>query len=241
MHRVLPTRSKSGSFLACLWLLRRCLSLRVPHYYGPLGHQAQAHDIWGKVIQPSDVIIDATCGNGHDSLFLASKLSYLNENPGKLYCIDIQEEAITATTKRLTDNNLGAWIGNHIQLIHGSHSHFPSTISPETVGLICYNLGYLPGKTRTVHDETGELNVVITKPDSTLMSLKKALPLIRQGGLLSVVAYPGHPGGQEELHTVQTFMTELCDQTWRVYGSYPLNKPKLPVLFNAFKIDKRKK
>lgn len=54
-----------------------------------------------------------------------------------------------------------------------------------------------------------------------------------------MTAYPGHTGGAEETSCVHNFMSTLDDHVWRVYANMPLNRPKAPVLFNAFKIDKR--
>jgi len=46
--------------------------------------------------------VDATCGNGNDTAFLAS---LVGEN-GRVFGFDIQDKAIANTTKKLTDLNL---------------------------------------------------------------------------------------------------------------------------------------
>lgn len=46
-------------------------------------------------------MLDATCGNGHDTLFLANLVG----PNGTVYAFDIQEEAIEHTTARLIENN----------------------------------------------------------------------------------------------------------------------------------------
>lgn len=86
-------------------------------------HLDLAHDYWRRLIQPGDVVIDATCGNGHDTEYLATLTD-------QVYGIDIQLEAIEKTRARVPTAHL----------IHGSHSTFPN-VSPK---LIVYNLGYLP-------------------------------------------------------------------------------------------------
>lgn len=231
--------------MTCMLVLKRCLSFGVPHNYGPLGHLQTTHRIWKEIVNPGDILVDATCGNGHDSLYLA-KLLLSNGGAGRLYCIDIQKDAVDSTVRRLrSDTEIGSLVNDHICFVNTSHETFPSDISPESVALICYNLGYLPGKPRgtgtAVEGSGTAVQSLITKPHTTLASLQNALPLIRQGGLLSVVAYPGHEGGREETEAVDTFMRGLDEQEWRVYGNYPLNKPRLPVVFSAFKIDKRPK
>jgi hypothetical protein len=38
---------------------------------GAASHLALAHSIWGQVLRPGSVVVDATCGNGHDALAIA--------------------------------------------------------------------------------------------------------------------------------------------------------------------------
>ena len=40
----------------------------------------------GQVLQPGDVAVDATCGNGHDSLFMAQAIG----PTGELHAVDLQ-------------------------------------------------------------------------------------------------------------------------------------------------------
>ena len=46
-----------------------------------------AHDFLSQVITPEDIVVDATMGNGYDTLFLA-KLAK------QVYAFDIQEQAL---------------------------------------------------------------------------------------------------------------------------------------------------
>ena len=48
-------------------------------------------------VSEGDVVVDATCGNGYDTLRLAQL------SPAKLYAFDIQQEAVDATRKRLRE------------------------------------------------------------------------------------------------------------------------------------------
>ena len=227
-------------------ILKQCFGLRVPYNFGPLGHIYASKQIWKSVVRPGDTVIDATCGNGHDSTQLA-KLA-LTPSAGKVYCIDIQSEATTSTrNKFLSDPALSVFLSEErVSIITASHETFPPTIEPLSVALICYNLGYLPGAKSTplsipnTGTERPPLSncKLITKTETTIASLTNALPLIKDGGLLSVVAYPGHEGGEVETEAVKAFMAALDEQVWRVYGNFPLNRPKSPVLMSAFRIDK---
>lgn len=218
-----------------LGTLLTCLAANAPFNYGPLGHLKVSKQLWQDVAKPGRIVIDATCGNGHDSLELA-RLS-LTPISGKLYCMDLQEEAITNTRSRL-EKHLSADLVSRVDFIQGCHSVFPSSILSETVSLICYNLGYLPGLS-TQSSSNSETQQVITTTDTTLKSLSAALPLLKQGGMLTVTAYPGHDGGEVEVKAVQDFLSSLSPDDWRVYSHAPLNRPKSPILYAAFRIDKR--
>ena len=58
-----------------------------------------AHRYWKEWIIPGDIVIDATCGNGNDTLFLAN--CALTSTSGTVYAIDIQSEAIANTRARI--------------------------------------------------------------------------------------------------------------------------------------------
>ena len=48
------------------------------------------------IINEDDVVIDATMGNGYDTVYLAKKVG----PKGKVYAFDVQEEAIKSTSKK---------------------------------------------------------------------------------------------------------------------------------------------
>ena len=170
---------------------------------------ALAHSLWTSILNPmmtnnkNIIVIDATCGNGQDSLALAKILSPSKATDHLLLCIDVQESAIENTSNKLRDY-FGEEYDKHVRMICGSHapllSLFDNVVSEEkAVGLICYNLGYLPG------DKTKEIK---TKIGSTIESLKYAATLIDINGILSVVTYP--QTNREEAIAVLAFMEGLA-------------------------------
>ena len=62
-----------------------------------------------------------------------------------------------------------------------------------------FNLGYLPGGDRSI----------ITESHSSLAAIRTSLSLIRPGGVVTVLAYPGHSGGNDETESVQRLIEEL--------------------------------
>lgn len=130
-----------------------------------------------------DIVVDATAGNGHDTLFLADKVG----PDGHVFAFDIQLAAIEKTKENLTLANLLS----RVTLINGSHAHMDEYIPQYHHGeikLAMFNLGYLPGSSKEV----------ITTPESTVDAVTKAFALLKNGGKLSIAYYTGHPGGKEE-------------------------------------------
>ena len=149
----------------------------------------EAHKTIRPYLSEQSISIDATMGNGHDTLFLA-------KHSLKVYAFDIQEKAITATRTRLEKNNC---IDN-VSLIHAGHETMAQHIIPgEKADVILFNLGYLP------HADLG----IITQKESTLTALNSAINLLSAKGIISIIAYPGHCGGQAELQAIKHWYKQL--------------------------------
>lgn len=178
-------------------------------------HLDVAHNQWKASVCPGDIIIDATCGNGHDSLFL-SQLA-LTPSSGQLFAIDIQGNAITKT-RELLQKTLSFNIFERILFIEGCHSSFPAEILPETVKLVTYNLGYLPGGNKTL----------TTQVETTLQSITKALKLLMAGGIMSITCYPGHEEGKKEEDLLLNYFAKLDPRVWQCTHQRWLNRRKSP-------------
>lgn len=180
-------------------------------------HLETAHNIWKSIVQPGDTVIDATCGNGHDMLFLAKLL--FSSNGGLLYAIDIQAEAIMKArdivAEHLSEDKL-----NQVRFIRGCHSIFPEDISKNSVKLIVYNLGYLPGGNK----------MLTTLLGTTLTSINAALELLVDGGVISITCYPGHEEGKVEEDELMKFASALDPKVWVCSHQRWLNRQKAPSL-----------
>lgn len=139
-----------------------------------------AHRLVDEAMRSGDLAVDATAGNGHDTVFLAERVG----ESGKVVAFDIQAEAIAAARARVD----AAGLGGRVEFIHGSHDRMADHAAPGSVAAVMFNLGYFPG---------GD-HAVITRTAGTLAALEAALSLLKPGGVLTVVCYPGHPGGDEE-------------------------------------------
>lgn len=88
-------------------------------------------------VQPGDICIDATMGNGNDTLLLSS----LCGKDGHVFAFDIQEAALINTRKRLME----ADAPQNYTLLLESHTNIEHYVDPGTASCITFNLGYLPG------------------------------------------------------------------------------------------------
>jgi hypothetical protein len=180
-------------------------------------HTHLAHLIWKDFLRPGMTVIDATAGNGHDTLFLAKCV--LTPNSGWVHAFDIQEKALEATQKRLQEH-LPETLLKRITLHHTSHETFPENLAPS---LIAYNLGYLPG--------ADPQNTTLA--ESTLTSCQNALNILNSKGLLSITLYPGHPEGHLEKSLLLPWLTTLTHLP--IFHHTPLSRPNQPSLITLRK------
>lgn len=150
-----------------------------------------------KIINKDDVVVDATMGNGYDTIYLGK---LVGEN-GKVYAFDVQEEALKSTRKKVEKENMN----NIIELILDGHENLDQYVK-ENVACVVFNLGYLP---RAKHQ-------IITKPDTTLEAIKKSLSLLKPNGVISIAIYTGHEGGMEEKNYISEYLNRLDQNEFNV-------------------------
>lgn len=150
-----------------------------------------------KIIEKGDVVIDATMGNGYDTVYLGNLVG----ETGKVYAFDVQEEAVKSTRKKVERDNMTS----RVELILDGHENLDKYVK-ENVSCVVFNLGYLP---RAKH-------VIITKPDTTLQAIKKSLDLLKPNGIISIAAYIGHEGGLEEKNHICEYLNNLDQNQYNV-------------------------
>jgi tRNA1(Val) A37 N6-methylase TrmN6 len=181
-----------------------------------------AHDLIRNILVPGDIAIDATVGNGHDTLFLAERVAPL----GHVYGFDIQQAAIDSTHRKFRQNGLE----NCLTLTHGSHALMIDQIPAQFHGnikAVMFNLGYLPGSDKSV----------ITQTESTLAALTASARILAGNGILTVLAYPGHQGGDMETDQVKNWCELLDNKQFEVNTIYSTeHKQTAPRLFTIRKL-----
>jgi len=166
-----------------------------------------------KAISPGDTVVDATMGNGHDTLLLCRLVG----PEGTVYAFDVQPRAVEITRARLLENDM---LGR-ARLFCLGHEHMAEKV-PGPVAAAVFNLGWLPG---------GD-HAVTTRWETTKTAVEGALSLLRPRGVMVICAYPGHPEGQRERQALQTLLAALAPQAYNVLRQQFLNAgPDAPECF----------
>ena len=163
-----------------------------------------AHDFLAQVITKDDVVVDATMGNGHDTLFLA-KLAK------QVYAFDIQEQALQKTSQRLQEADL-----INVELLLQGHETVDQFVTEVKAAI--FNLGYLPSADKSI----------ITQPQTTIESLDKLCQMLINGGRIAIMIYYGHEGGDVERDAVLDFVSQLPQQEYTATIYRTLNQINNP-------------
>ena len=146
--------------------------------------------------------VDCTCGRGHDTKFLCD----ISEN---VIALDIQKEAIDST-KDLLQNY------TNVKVIQDSHVNIDKYI--DKVDVVMYNLGYLP---------KGDKNIT-THKNEVILSLKKAMNLLANHGIITICVYPGHPEGMKESNELITFLSQINQKEFDIVKYEFVNQINYP-------------
>lgn len=175
-----------------------------------------AHEIVKKVVEDGDVVVDATLGNGNDSLFLSS----LTPN-GKVYSFEVQKSAVDKFNNIIYEKGI-----KNIKVIYDGHENMDLYIDKK-VKTIMFNLGYLPGSDKTV----------TTKSNTTLEAVQKGLKLLLPGGVMTIAVYIGHEEGQREAEELLKLISELDSKQFSIMNINFINRNNAPFLIVIEKND----
>ena len=170
-----------------------------------------AHEWAAERLRAGDLAIDATCGNGHDTLFLAKSVG---EN-GRVAAFDIQPEAIESARKRIEKSGL-----ENVDFFLLGHEKMLSVLGEKWLGnvsAVFFNLGYLPRSDKSI----------TTHGDTTLRALEAARKMLAHGGIISIAVYTKHLGGFEESARIRDFAEHAGAQEIRRFGAHNPETPWL--------------
>lgn len=170
-----------------------------------------AKNIMKAAIKRGDIAIDATMGNGNDTLFLAQLVGV----EGKVFAFDIQHKAMINTEKMIVEKGLE----KIATLILDGHQNVDQYVVGEVSGVM-FNLGYLPKGNHQI----------ITKPQTTIIAVGKCLKLLKPGGVITILVYHGHPGGRIEKEELFPYIENLDSKQFHVIKMDFINQKNTPPL-----------
>lgn len=175
--------------------------------------------ICSQKLRKGDTAVDATMGNGNDTVYLCKLVG----EKGRIYAFDIQKEAIENTKRKLIESG----INTDVRLILDGHENMDKYIDSK-VKLVIFNLGYLP---------KGE-HCITTKAETTMKAIKKAADLIDAGGMIIVIVYDGHDSGKIERKAIEDYIASIDQKEFTAVKLEFTNQVNNPPVFIS--IEKRK-
>lgn len=167
-----------------------------------------ARQLFKETVQAGETVIDATAGNGNDTLFLAEHVG----ETGHVFAFDIQQSALDSTAELLGD------LKERVSLILDSHANVEKYVDAQ-IGCAVFNLGYLP--------HSDDLSIV-TQSQSTIQAIHKMLGMLKKGGIIAISVYDGHDGGAEERDALLDYVMSLHQADVHVIRYQMINQRNNP-------------
>lgn len=169
-----------------------------------------AKSLLRQVAGPGDTVIDATAGNGHDTLFLADLVT----DQGRVFSFDVQPEALESTRQKLAEAGI-----RHVRTILAGHQHVLDYVNEPISGAL-FNLGYLPGSDQSIS----------TFGETTWEAVTKMLGLLKVNGLIVLVVYHGHEAGKVEKDYLEQAFQELDSRSYQILKYQFINRKDAPYI-----------
>ncbi len=172
------------------------------------------HKILKVAVNPGDFCIDATAGNGHDTVFLCELVG----KSGRVLAMDIQQSAVDNTKEKLAERGFCSIA----KVICQSHSEMDKLVKPKSADCVVFNFGWLPGGN---HD-------IFTRAETSIPAIEKALKILKPGGLLSLCLYYGKNNGYSERDAIIEYLSSLDSRYYAIMKCDFLNRkndPPFPV------------
>jgi tRNA G37 N-methylase Trm5 len=169
-----------------------------------------SHEYIKKVVKQGDIAVDATAGNGNDTLLLARLVG----STGKVYSFDIQEKAIIKTKEKLVHNDMD----RRVKLIKDGHQNMGLYIKEKSIKAVMFNLGYLPGGDHSI----------ATRAETTIPAIETAMGLIVQKGIITIVVYYGGDSGFDEKIRLLDYIESIDSKKFTVMKTEFVNQINCP-------------
>lgn len=167
-----------------------------------------AKEFISKFVGEGDVVVDATLGNGYDAIFLAGLVG----DKGMVIGFDVQQQAVNKSTERFINQGI-----KNFKFHCKGHENMSDDVHTD-ISAVMFNLGYLPSSDKSV----------ISKKETTILAIESAMLLLKINGVITVMCYVGHEGGQEEATAVLALVSQLKREQWRVFKYEFINAANAP-------------
>ncbi|BCA84750.1 rRNA methyltransferase [Enterococcus saigonensis] len=171
-----------------------------------------SHELLREIVTTGDHVVDATMGNGNDTLFLAQLVGV----SGKVDAFDIQKSALLATQEKLARHPEQVAVNLHL----AGHENAATYLQGKKIKAAIFNLGYLPKSDKQI----------ITLPETTKKALTALLEHLLPQGRIILVCYYGHPGGKAELDALKSYCNDLPQERYNVLAYQFINQKNNPPL-----------
>jgi len=139
--------------------------------------------------------VDATCGNGNDTLYLCEKVG----KDGFVYAFDIQEEACRTTSALLRRKGV-----TNAKVICKPHETMDEHVI-RRIACAVFNLGFLPSSDSKIR----------TEPETTILAIEKAMELLIPDGFIIISVYVSHEGGKKEYKKLLKMLDKIDAKTYQ--------------------------
>lgn len=168
-----------------------------------------SHELVSKIVHEGDIVVDATMGNGNDTLFLANLVG----ETGKVYGFDVQQLALDNTRRRLAE----AGVIDRATLILDGHQNLDKYV-PKGIKAVMFNLGYLPKGDHSIG----------TRAETTITAIEKCLELLCKEGIVMIVVYYGGDSGFEEKNAVMEYFKTIDCKKYSILVHDFINQVNCP-------------
>jgi SAM-dependent methyltransferase len=156
-----------------------------------------------RYIDQNSVVIDATCGNGYDTNYLAQIVR-------EVYSFDIQEIAIVNSKEKNK-------ILNNIFYFNEGHENIDKNVKT-AIDLSLFNLGYLPNSDKSI----------TTKFSTTKEGIEQSFKLLKPKKAIIIIVYHGHNEGKVEADLLSEYLLNVDKNLADIFVHKLINKPNTP-------------
>ncbi len=175
---------------------------------------AVTHRFLQKYVPQGGFAIDATAGNGGDTLLLCRLVGEC----GRVLALDVQQQAVENTKARLQE----AGFATMARVIRDSHANLAQYAQPETADCVVFNFGWLPG---------GD-HEVFTRKETSIPAIEQGLDCLKPGGVMSLCLYYGRNNGYGERDAILDYVKTLDHRRYTVLVvdfANRINDPPIPI------------